>query len=759
MEDPQLMPSRKSERKRIFLLAGIMAVVALSVGGLSLTVLYETAFEEARARLVETAQSRARLIEAIARFDIEHQHVHPHNELDATLTQLRDAHEKFQGFGETGEFTLAVREEDRIVFLLRHRHHDLDKPKPVLLDSHLAEPMRRALMGRSGTVVGPDYRNIQVLAAHEPVAIMNFGIVAKIDLSEIRAPFIRAGGALLGISILLIGLGTVIFFRISDPMIRRIMETEALRESRALLAQSQRAFKEKAVYLDNILRSSTDLSIIATNKEFRIQYYNPTAEGIFGYRAEEVLGRFVSEIHKEKGVEQERFDKGIDAVRAHGEHHYEVEETVDGEKRFVQSRVSPILDPEDNVVGYVLMSRDVTPSRMAEKALLEAKEGLTKAQEIAHLGNWDWNVETGDLSWSDEIYRIFGLKPQEFPATYEAFLQVVHPDDQKKVTAAVQPSLDDPETPYGLEHRIVRPDGAERIVQEKGEVVRNDAGKPIRMVGSVLDITELKQAEEKVRDLNANLERRVEERTRQLAEANEELEAFSYSVAHDLRAPLNNAEGFTQILVEDHRECLDGEGREYLGLLESSVLQMKKRIRDYLNLARSTRATMEHEPVDLSNIAKGVVGLIKVINPEQEEKSIEITPDLRTVGDPHLLTIVLENLFSNALKFTASSPNPTIVFGQKTKEDGSPEFFVRDNGVGFDPDQGGRLFQAFERFHDPVEYGGSGIGLATAKRIINRHGGEIRAESSPGEGATFFFTLGAGEKPQAYSSKKEAARL
>jgi PAS domain S-box-containing protein len=219
------------ERKRLFLLVLIMTTVSLVVAGITIYVLYGTSFEQQRERLVETAQSQARLIEAIARFDAAHERIdpgsYPGGATVATLSQIIDAHSHYRGFGETGEFTLARHAGDDIFFLLRHRHFDLDQPRSVPLESELAEPMRRALSGLSGTVVGLDYRGETVLAAHEPVAELGAGIVAKIDLSEIRAPFVRAGLMAIGAALLVVFVGAVVFLRVSNPIIKRLEERTA----------------------------------------------------------------------------------------------------------------------------------------------------------------------------------------------------------------------------------------------------------------------------------------------------------------------------------------------------------------------------------------------------------------------------------------------------------------------------------------------------------------------------------------------------
>ncbi len=214
------------ENKRIILLIAIMTLIAAAASGSAIAILYNTAFEEERARLVEIAQSQARMIEAVAKFN---RRSHPPGEgwaaEAATLGQIKEAHGNYEGFGKTGEFTLARRAGGEIHFILSHRHDDLDRPRPVSMDFELAEPMRRALTGKSGWVVGLDYRGKQVLAAHEPVTILNLGIVAKIDLDEIRKPFWTARNVVIVITLFLVGLGAFLFSRITTPMVSTILQS------------------------------------------------------------------------------------------------------------------------------------------------------------------------------------------------------------------------------------------------------------------------------------------------------------------------------------------------------------------------------------------------------------------------------------------------------------------------------------------------------------------------------------------------------
>jgi hypothetical protein len=216
-----------SPRKRILLLIVIMTSIVLVIEAITIGILYHTATTEEISRLKETAQSQARLIEAVARFDKVYSNDYPSGARQATINQIKDAHSQYRGFGETGEFTLSTKENNQIIFLLSHRHYDLDNPQSVPWDSELAEPMRLALSGKSGTIIGIDYRGKTVLAAYEPVTELDLGIVAKIDLAEIRAPFVKAAFISGLLAIVIIGLGVGLFFKITDPLLKGLYDTVA----------------------------------------------------------------------------------------------------------------------------------------------------------------------------------------------------------------------------------------------------------------------------------------------------------------------------------------------------------------------------------------------------------------------------------------------------------------------------------------------------------------------------------------------------
>jgi light-regulated signal transduction histidine kinase (bacteriophytochrome) len=254
------------------------------------------------------------------------------------------------------------------------------------------------------------------------------------------------------------------------------------------------------------------------------------------------------------------------------------------------------------------------------------------------------------------------------------------------------------------------------------------------------NITERKAAEEKVRQLNIELEGRVRQRTAALETANRELEAFAHSVSHDLRAPLRGIDGWSQALLEDYSAVLDAQGHKFLDRVRSEAQRMGTLIDDLLHLSRVSRAQLIPSAVDLSALAQTIVHRLQEAHPDRSIEFI-VAPQMTCTGDPRLLEIALTNLLENAVKFSGPSRLPRVEFG-KSECDGISFYFVRDNGVGFDMAFTGTLFAPFQRLHKSSEFPGTGIGLATVQRVINRHGGRIWAESQVGSGATFYFTLG-----------------
>ena len=286
---------------------------------------------------------------------------------------------------------------------------------------------------------------------------------------------------------------------------------------------------------------------------------------------------------------------------------------------------------------------------------------------------------------------------------------------------------------------LLAPDGAEISVSQVILSHRDVKGN-LKFLSTIMrDITERKRIEEQIRNLNVTLEDRVRDRTAQLEAANRELESFSYSVSHDLRAPLRGIDGFAQALMEDYHDNLDDTGRDYLQRVRSAAQHMGKLIEAMLELSRVTRTQLSRESVDLRQLAEKSLQRLQKLEPDHRAEVV-IAPDLKALGDSRLLSIALDNLLGNALKYSGKHAAPRIEFGC-VSEGRERIFFVRDNGVGFEMRYADKLFVPFQRLHRIEDFPGTGVGLATVARIIYKHGGRIWADSEVDQGATFYFTL------------------
>lgn len=414
--------------------------------------------------------------------------------------------------------------------------------------------------------------------------------------------------------------------------------------------------------------------------------------------------------------------------------------TKSGEQKYLLTTKVPLTDDQNEVIGIVGISRDVTSQKQTELDLRTSKYFLERAQQVASVGHWTLlagPAANSKLVISKEACRIFEIEYLSFDGKLQTFLSFVHPEDLDMVNKAMSSALVNQE-PYSMDHRIVLNNGAEKWVHVQTEVtVASDHDLPM-LLGIVQDITDRKKTESEILELNADLEKKVSERTAQLEAVNKELEAFSYSVSHDLRAPLRIIDGFATILVED-AVGLDERMAKHVRTIARNANRMGQLIDDLLNFSRLGRTQIKIANVDMRALVDQVLDEFQSADMIKGAK-VNVHAIKPALGDGSLIKQVWVNLLSNAIKYSSKKEQPLIEVGMLSNTT-TPTWFVKDNGAGFSMDYANKLFGVFQRLHKQDEFDGTGVGLALVQRIIIRHGGKVWAESRVNEGATFYFTL------------------
>ncbi len=493
----------------------------------------------------------------------------------------------------------------------------------------------------------------------------------------------------------------------------------------SLLRQENMQRRKTEAKFKGLLESAPDASVIV-NRNGNIVLVNSQAERAFGYTREELLGQKIEMLipagYQEKiarpRLESNTTSHALPSTNV-GLELYGLRK--DGTEFPVEISLSPLETEEGSIViGSI---RDIT-----ERKRLQQERDLffNLSLDLMCVAGFDGYFKRVNPAWKQTL----GYTSEEL--TNRPFIVVVHPDDRATTSAKAQENYEGGRA-VGFENRYRCQDGSYRWLSWSAI-----ASQDLRRTFAVArDVTAQKLRDQEVRQLNQDLQAR----TAQLESANKELEAFSYSVSHDLRAPLRAIDGFSRMLEKDSREKLDEAGRERLQRIRAATQQMASLIDDMLSLSKITRAEMHRRPVDLSATAENIVAELQKSEPERKVVC-RIAPGIKASGDAVLLHAVLQNLLGNAWKFTSKRSQPTIEFGRQPGDADVPVFFVRDNGAGFDMAYAQKLFEAFQRLHTSNEFEGTGIGLATVQRIIQRHGGRVWAEGAVDKGATFYFTLG-----------------
>lgn len=547
--------------------------------------------------------------------------------------------------------------------------------------------------------------------------------------------------------VLLAGLGVVLFLREANSIRRLVDSRHELRVHRRELERKVLERTAELAYSEERFRTLVDRAPIgiALIQQGRLVYVNAAFLTLFGFEEEARLqGRSIGDLVapevREEVIERNRRRERGEIVPSH----YETTGLrADGTSFPVEVSVARIGLPEGP--GTVLFARDISARRQTEESLRLAATVFENAGEGIIVTDDQRRIlavnarfcETTGYSEAEALGRTpaellkSGLQDDNF---YRLMWETL---DQRGIWSGQ------------LWNR--RKDGNLYAESLTIKAVRGTSGQITHYVGVFMDISDRLRAEDDLRKLNEELEQRVEERTAALQQLNKELEAFSYSVSHDLRAPLRSISGFSQALQEDHAAALDEEGRDYLKRIRSAAGRMEELINDLLGLAQASRQRLRLEDTDLSLLAAAVAVELQERDPDRRMEW-RIAENLRAQGDLQLCRILLANLMDNAWKYTSRNPAPRIEF-ELVEVDGRKAFRVRDNGVGFDMAHAQKIFEPFRRLHSTSEFPGSGIGLATAARIVDRHGGNIWAESRPDEGTSIYFTLGPQPREPAHQAQ------
>lgn len=529
-----------------------------------------------------------------------------------------------------------------------------------------------------------------------------------------------------------------------------------------------------------LIEKATD-GIVLLSADGIFKYISPTARKLFGYEASEEIASKPADLTHPDDLPMVL----MELVRLQKDPLYIPTlqyrfASKNGNWIWIESTCSNLLsDPA--VESIVLNFRNINDRKLAENALLESERLLMESQKVAHLGSFVWNI-SGDLWKSSKILdEIFGID-ENYTRSFDGWTNLIHPDWKAIMSDYVTIEVLEKHKKFDKEYQIIRQSDKKTLwVHGLSELEFDANNKPSLLIGTIIDITERKMAEielhrsheeleksklatlklleevikenearkkseEKYRlakneisKLNIELENRVIQRTAQLDAANKELEAFAYTVSHDLRAPLRAIDGFSKFLIEDYSVNLDEEGKRLIGLIRKNTQRMDQLIINILALSRVSRGDHRESDIDMTKMVMSMYNEC-VTSDTTKKMNFKCDPLPNAFGDSIYIKQVWTNLISNAVKFSSLKSNPLIKVGGSVK-DGFNVYYIKDNGAGFKQEYAHKLFGVFQRLHKADEFEGTGVGLAIVQRIIHRHGGEVWAESKEGEGATFYFSI------------------
>ncbi len=518
--------------------------------------------------------------------------------------------------------------------------------------------------------------------------------------------------------------------------------TSEIRRRRA----AEDRLRQSYAYARSLIEASLD-PLVTIGPDGKITDVNAATEAVTGHPRTALIGReflsFFTDPDRARAGYEQVFREGM--VRDYAL-----------EIRHRDGRVTPVLynasvyrDEAGKVIGVFAAARDVTELKRAEEALHRMGQRDRAILDSIGEGLYGLDLDGRVTFVNPAAAAQLGLDPDEIVgapshATFHHRKRDGSPYAEEE--CPIHSACKDGRTMHCADETYWRRDGSPLPVDLVATPIRLE-GETVGAVVAFRDVTERRRAEGEIRRLNADLERRVAERTSQLQTAFQELETFSYSISHDLRTPLRAIDGFSRILLEEYRDRLDDEGKRLLGIVRDGTQRMGRLIDDILAFSRTGRGEITAAEIDMTGLARTVFEELVAAAPERELKlDMGALPAAR--GDPLLVRQVLTNLLGNAVKFTRGR-SPALITLRGAVEGAEAVYAVRDDGVGFDMRHAAKLFGVFQRLHGAQEFEGTGIGLAIVKRIVTRHGGRVWAEGAVGEGATFHFTLPRGEASRA----------
>ncbi len=524
------------------------------------------------------------------------------------------------------------------------------------------------------------------------------------------------------------------FLKEERQLINAIAERVGRITERKLVEEELRA---ASIYARSLIEANLD-TLVTISVEGKITDVNEATIKATGVDRETLIGsdfsEYFTEPDKARASYKQVFKKGFVTNYPLTLRH------VSGKMTDVLYNASIYRNDKGEVAGVFAAARDITERKKTEQEVMQLSLRNQLILDSAGEGIYGLDIDGRCTFVNPAASQMLGFAVDELDGQHSHSMfhhtkqdGSPNPPEECPIIAAYKQ-----DTVHRGEDKFWRKDGSSFPIEFISTPIL-EAGKITGAVVALRDITDRKRDEEALSRLNAELEERVLQRTAELAAANKELEAFAYSVSHDLRAPLRSIDGFSQALLEDYAEKIDAEGKDYLQRVRGATQRMGQLIDDLLNLSRVTRAELVRTTVDLSALARKVATELQ--QGEQDRKVEFVIQEGMTVkGDERLLRVVLENLLGNAWKYTSRHASARIEFGQADAA-GKSVWFVRDDGAGFDMEYAGKLFAPFQRLHSTEDFPGNGIGLAIVYRIIQRHGGTVWGEGAVERGAVFYFSL------------------